>query len=99
MSGIDYVVKRVIFALMTVLVAASMILVVPRMNAIRAEASEPMSALVAEHPLRTEFGRLHGFSALLMLGQLVLGAAALGIPIRGWPQRTTNDAERSPPTI
>jgi hypothetical protein len=52
------------------------------MEAIRSEAGGAIAALDSTHPLRRAFGRMHGVSTMLMLGQLLLGAVALGIPIR-----------------
>lgn len=76
-------VRLAIFATMTALVAISLFGIVPRMEDLRAQAGGAIAALEQGHPLRREFGRMHGLSTLLMLAQLVLGAVALGLPLRG----------------
>jgi hypothetical protein len=75
-------VRLVLFAAMTALVAASSFVITPWMEALRFQAGGEIAALDRGHPLRVAFGRMHAVSTLLMFGQLVLGAIALGIPIR-----------------
>lgn len=61
------------------LVSASV--VSPRMAALRQQAGDRISELPAGHPTRAAFGKLHGVSSLLMLGQLLLGLGALALPL------------------
>jgi Domain of unknown function (DUF4149) len=88
--------RLALLALMTAFVAVSLFGITPRMEALRAEAGGGIAALEPTHPLRREFGRLHGISTLLMLGQLVLGAIALGIPIREKAGQTRSAAGAEP---
>jgi hypothetical protein len=76
-----------LFAAMTALAAVSLFGVTPAIEALRAQVGGEISALEQRHPIRLAFGRLHTASTLLMLGQFVLGAIALGIPIWGSPPR------------
>jgi hypothetical protein len=76
-----------LFAAMTALAAVSLFAITPGMDALRAEAGGEISTLQLGHPIRLAFGRLHTASTLVMLGQFVLGAIALGIPIRRSPGR------------
>jgi hypothetical protein len=99
-------VRVALLAAMTALVAASLFGITPRMEAIRREAGGAIAALEPTHPLRRAFGRMHGVSTLLMLGQLLLGAAALGIPIREKPAAASaspaaapQPSERPPETV
>ena len=71
-----------LFAAMTALAAVSLFALTPWMDELRARAGGDIAALDRAHPLRLAFGRLHAASTLVMFGQFVLGAAALGIPIR-----------------
>ena len=60
----------------------SAFVVSPRLAALRERAGEGISSLAAEDPLRKQFGALHGVSSTLMLGELLLGLAAVGFPLR-----------------
>ena len=53
--------------------------VTPRLDSIRAQSGDRISALAAEDPLRQEFGRLHGGSTALMALELLAGLVALGL--------------------
>jgi uncharacterized membrane protein len=52
----------------------------PRIAALRAEMGE-VSAVARDDPRRRRFGRLHGVSVLLLMGQLLLGALALALAL------------------
>ncbi|MFZ5472266.1 MAG: DUF4149 domain-containing protein [Myxococcota bacterium] len=65
-----------------VLALASAAVVTPRLAEIRREANDQVSALAPDDPLRREFGRLHGVSTGLMLGQLLLAFGASLLPLR-----------------
>jgi hypothetical protein len=67
---------------MTLLACTSAFAVTPRMAALRAQANPSMSDLPKEHPVRREFGRLHGVSSMLLLGEVLLGLGALAFPLR-----------------
>ena len=71
-----------LFAAMTAFAAVSLFALTPWMDELRARMGGEIAALDRGDPLRVAFGRLHAASTLLMFGQLVLGAIALGIPIR-----------------
>ncbi len=66
---------------MTALACASAFAVTPRMADLRAQAGSEMSSLPSEHPLRREFGRLHGVSSMVLLGELLLGLGVLAFPL------------------
>lgn len=73
----------VIFA--GVVLAAAQAMVDLRIRSIRASSAIPMSDLSRQDPLRRQFGRLHGFSMLLLLMQVIAAGVALGIdsvPVR-----------------
>ena len=73
----------VIFA--GVVLAAAQAMVDLRIRSIRASSAIPMSELSRQDPLRRQFGRLHGFSMLLLLMQVIAAGVALGIdsvPVR-----------------
>jgi len=65
---------------MTVLALASAFAVTPRMAVLRSQAGGNISDLPREDPIRREFGRLHGVSSVLMLGEVLLGLAVLALP-------------------
>ena len=67
---------------MTLLACTSALALTPRMASLRAQAGENISDLPKEHPVRQEFGRLHGVSSLVLLGELLLGLGALALPLR-----------------
>lgn len=60
----------------------SLFVVTPRMSELRAQAADQISELPADHPLRREFGKLHGVSSSLSLAALLLGGVALAVPLR-----------------
>ncbi len=67
---------------MTIAALGSVLVISPRMAALRAQAADQVSELPPEHPVRREFGRLHGASSALSLAELLLGLAALAIPLK-----------------
>lgn len=60
----------------------SLFVVTPRMTELRAQAADQISELPADHPLRREFGKLHGVSSSLSLAALLLAGVALAVPLR-----------------
>ncbi len=68
-------------AAMLVLLVSGRVGLTPRIHRLRLEMGEALDSLPDEDPRRQAFGRLHGISVLLLLGQLVLGAFAIGAEI------------------
>jgi hypothetical protein len=54
----------------------------PRIEGIRTSVSGPVAGLPDDDPRKVTFGRLHGFSNLLMGGTLIAGLALLWFEIR-----------------
>jgi Domain of unknown function (DUF4149) len=67
--------------LMLVLTLTSQRIVIPRMDALRAEMGS-VNATAASNPLRGEFDRLHGVSVDLEGAVLVIGLAAMWLTMR-----------------
>jgi hypothetical protein len=67
---------------MMLLAGISLFATSPRMSQLREQAGDKMSELPKEHPLRQEFGKLHGISTTLMLAELILGLSALAMFLR-----------------
>jgi hypothetical protein len=61
------------------LTAATVFVISPRINRIRRETTGTIAALPDADPHKSEFGRLHGLSSLLMVVTLVGGAALIWI--------------------
>lgn len=72
---IRYGVRIGIMLVMLSMMAATGAYIIPRVNAIQAQVSGPVSALAASDPLRAEFDRLHGTSNLLFMITAVGGLA------------------------
>ncbi|MFZ5472146.1 MAG: DUF4149 domain-containing protein [Myxococcota bacterium] len=53
----------------------------PEIRRVRAELGPALDEVPREDPRRIAFGRLHGFSVLCLLGQLVLGAFAIALSV------------------
>jgi membrane-bound metal-dependent hydrolase YbcI (DUF457 family) len=70
--------------LMLVLTLASQRIVIPKMDALRAQMGS-VEQTPASNPLRKEFDRLHGISVNLEGGVLLLGLAALFLTVRSKP--------------
>lgn len=68
--------------LMLVLTLASQRIVLPRMNALRAQMGS-VDATPRENALRVEFDRLHRISVQIESGVLLVGLAALFLTVRG----------------
>ncbi len=68
--------------LMLVLTLASQRIVIPRMDALRAQMGS-VEAAPRENPLRVEFDRLHRVSVQIESGVLLVGLAALFLTVRG----------------
>ena len=47
-----------------------------RIRALRNESPVPIGALSRQDPLRRKFGMMHGVSSLLLVAQVIVGAAA-----------------------
>jgi uncharacterized membrane protein len=73
---LKYGVRVGIMGVMLLMMAAMGLYVIPRVNAIQAQVSGPVSALAATDPLRTEFDTLHGTSNILF-AITALGGLAL----------------------
>lgn len=59
-----------------VLFAAMEVAIDLRIRALRNESPVPISALSRRDPLRRKFGMMHGVSSLLLVAQVIVGAAA-----------------------
>ena len=68
-------------ALMLLLTLASQYIVLPRMDALRAQMGS-VQAAAAANPLRVQFDHLHGISVDLEVAILLLGIAALYLTVR-----------------
>jgi hypothetical protein len=66
----------IVFA--AIVIATLQALVDLRIRAIRESSPVPVSSLALSNPLRRRFGRLHGVSSLLLLGEIVAAACAVG---------------------
>lgn len=56
-----------------------------RIRAMRNSSPIPIGQLDREDPLRRAFGRLHGLSSMLMLGQVICAALALALDREAYP--------------
>jgi uncharacterized membrane protein len=72
---LKYGVRVGIMGVMLLMMAATGLYVIPRVNAIQAQVSGPVSALAATDPLRAEFDRLHGASNILFAITAIGGLA------------------------
>jgi len=72
-------------AFMLTLSAATDLVVVPRIEAIRDSVSGPIAALPVDDPRSVAFGRLHGLSNGLLLGALAIGLGLFWVEIREDP--------------
>lgn len=62
-----------------IVLAAGQAMVDLRIRALRAKTPVPISELPREDSLRRQFGRLHGVSSLLLVGQVICAGTALGL--------------------
>lgn len=69
--------RLVVLALAAAMAGVSAGWLGPKMAQLRDDAGGEISSLSREHPVRREFGRLHGVSFALMLGEWLLASAAL----------------------
>lgn len=53
----------------------------PEIEALRKQLGEELDRVPREDPRRQAFGRLHGFSVLCLLGQLLLGGFAIALAV------------------
>lgn len=73
---------RILFeGAMATMALASMFVVSPRIRALRPHIDPDKPPEEDPSPERARFGRLHGASVMLLLGQLVLGAFALALSL------------------
>ena len=72
-------VRAGLLLLMTGCAGASGLWVTPRLDSLRAQSGDRISALSVDDPVRREFGRLHGASTALMGLELLAGLVALGL--------------------
>jgi hypothetical protein len=59
--------------LMLALAGAGAFFITPRIDALRSSTPQPMASLADGDPRKSEFGRLHGLSSVLLLVTLVTG--------------------------
>jgi Domain of unknown function (DUF4149) len=62
--------------------AVTAFVIVPRIDAARSRAAGPVAALATDHPVRVEFGRLHGASNVLALVTVIAGLGLLWVELR-----------------
>lgn len=72
-------IRVVVLSVMFGCAAVSFWWVTPKMEALRRQANDSVSALPKEDPVRRQFGALHGVSATLMLAELAFGLGALAL--------------------
>ena len=75
----------VLVVVMTLLVVANQQFIGAKLGELRVEMKAAFGSLDAtpkDNPLRLNFGRLHGVSTLLMMGDVLLGLAALYLTVR-----------------
>jgi hypothetical protein len=53
----------------------------PEIQRLRAEMGDELDRLLREDPRRMAFGRLHGFSVLCLMGELIFGALAIALSV------------------
>jgi uncharacterized membrane protein len=70
-----YGVRVGIIGVMLLMMAATGLWLIPRVNAIQAQVAGPVSALAASDPLRVEFDSLHGISNILFAITAIGGLA------------------------
>lgn len=76
--------KRARIAMLTIIVAAIMLaamqsIVDIRIRSIRERSEVPVSLMPRDHPLRRQFGALHGVSMLFLVGQVVAAGAIVAL--------------------
>ena len=81
------VVRVILLALMTLLVAASRFWVSAKLHALRAQLNGPIDDLPVTDPLRVEFSALHGVSVSLMGATMLAGIVVILITVRLWLKR------------
>ncbi|HJQ24152.1 MAG TPA: DUF4149 domain-containing protein [Blastocatellia bacterium] len=81
------VVRVIMLALMTLLVAASRFWVSAKLHALRVQLSGPIDDLPVTDPLRVEFSALHGVSVSLMGATMLAGIVVILITVRLWLKR------------
>ena len=81
------VLRVILLALMTLLVAASRFWVSAKLHALRAQLSGPIDDLAVTDPLRVEFSALHGVSVSLMGAAMLAGIVVMLITVRLWLKR------------
>src|SRR5205085_7802922 len=81
------VVRIILLALMTLLVAASRFWVSAKMHALRAQIGGPIDDIPVTDALRVEFNALHGVSVSLMGATMLAGFAVIFLTVRLWLKR------------
>jgi uncharacterized membrane protein len=66
---------------MTALGLFSRLALTPRIARLRDELGDDLDRVPKEDPRRRAFGKLHGFSVLCLLGQLLLGTVAIAVAV------------------
>jgi hypothetical protein len=75
--------RALLLAAMTTLAGVSFWGITPRMERLRESAGPSISELSPDHPVRREFGMLHGVSSALMLLEALFGLGVIGFDPRG----------------
>src|SRR6185503_4420968 len=73
--------KLALLASMLALALYSRFALTPEIRRLRDELGDQLDRVPAEDPRRRAFGRLHGFSVLCLLGQILFGALAIGATV------------------
>jgi uncharacterized membrane protein len=78
--------KVALIAAMLGLALYSRLALSPEIRRLRIQLGDEIDRIPREDPRRRAFGRLHGFSVLCLLGEIVLGAFAIAVSLMAPPR-------------
>ena len=81
------ILRAILLAVMTILIAGSRFWVSPKISALRAEIGVPIDEIPLTDALRVQFNALHGVSVSLMAATMIGGFAVLLLTVRIWLKR------------
>ena len=73
-------------AAMLALALYSRLALSPEIHRLRTQLGDEIDSIPREDPRRRAFGRLHGFSVLCVMGEIVLGAFAIAVSLMTLPR-------------